>query len=361
MKKGVIIISVFALVFGDCKPKTTSTNLPTTFPQTDMLNIQQQENTILREDEVNSIQILDAEKIMLEASKIGLKKLEKIIDPMILVYLDSSFCSTLIELEFQTEFLEKHFSNDNVYFFNIPKYTFELADEHNKKEALEKLFEYYIQIPKFVKSDTIYVIYNKLNDFLKILVKLNNPNLSKRLLQDYKEWNELARVSKPKSYLSKEEYIEMIRNTPFDEQLKFKEDDLYIDCSYKALQLAGALNYLKAKGFDSELLEGLKKQQTYPFASNYKFLISNFASTQTNEKVVPNTDLIKNFEKDYQKIEKFLFKNVENCCGAKITKIVYDKSKAYVFVSRNNGSDDYLLKLNTDNTITIEFISMIIE
>ena len=329
--------------------------MPTTF----MLNNKKRADSILKEDEVNPIQILDAEKIIAEASKIGLKNLEKIIDPIILVYLDSSFSSTLIELEFKTEFLEKHYSNKSVYFYNLPKYTFELADEHNNREALEKLFDYYIQIPKFVKSDTIYVIYNNLNNFLKVLVKSNNPNLPKRLSEDYRKWSDLAKVSKQKSYKSIEEY----RNMSFEESMKFREDDLYIDCSYIALQLAGALNYLKVNGFDSELLEELKRQQTYPFASNYKFQILNFAPTQTNEhvKVVPNTDLIKDFKEDYQKIEKFLFKNVDNCCGAKITKIIYDKSKAYVFVSRNNGSNDYLLKLNTDNTITIEYISMILE
>jgi len=355
MKKGVIILSIFALISGSCKPKTTSANMPTTF----ILNIQQLADTMLKKDEVNPIQILDAEKIIAEAPKIGLKNLEKITYPTTLIYLNSSFSSTLIELEFNTDFLEKHYSNENVYFYNLPKYTFELADEHNNEEALEKLFEYYIKIPKFAKSDTIYAIYNNLNNFLKVLVKSNNPNLIKRLSEDYRKWSDLAKVSKPKSYKSIEEY----RNMSFEESMKFREEDLYVDCSYIALQLAGALNYLKVKGFDNELLEVLKKQQTYPFASNYKFQILNFAPTQTNEhvKVVPNTDRITDFKKDYQKVEKFLFKNVENCCEAIITKIIYNKSRAYIYVSRNNGSDDYLLKLNTDNTITIEFISMIIE
>ena len=362
MKTGMIILSVSALIFGGCIQRTNSSNIYATLPQTDMLSIQQFADTILKKDMINPIQILDAEAIISEASKIGLKNLEKIINPIILTYLDFPFCSTLIEMEFKTDFLEKHHSNKNVYFYNLPKYTFELADEHNNKEALEMLFEYYIQIPKIAKSDTIYAINSNSDNFLKVLVKSNNPNLLKRLSKDYKEWSELAKISKPKSYLSREEFRERARND-LDEFLKFKEDDLYVDCSYKALQLAGALNYLKAEGFDNELLENLKKQQTYPYASDYEFKIFNFPTDQTNEyvKVIPNTDQINNFKEDYQKIKNFLFKNVDNCCGAKITDIIYYKSKAYVYVLRNNGSNDYLLKLNTDNTITIKFISMIIE
>jgi hypothetical protein len=110
-KKEVIVLSVFMLIYGSCVPKTTSTNLSTTFPQTDMLNIQQQEETILKKNEVNPIQVLNAEKIISEAPKIGLKTLEKIIYPITLVYLDTSFRTTLIELEFQSAFLEKHYSN----------------------------------------------------------------------------------------------------------------------------------------------------------------------------------------------------------------------------------------------------------
>jgi len=330
-----------------------------------LLNFVFMVNLICQPYKYNPVQILDARKIISDAPAIGLKKLEEKVNPITLIHLDASFSSTLIGLEFKSGFLEKHYSNKNVYFYKLPSYTFVLANEHNDKEAQEKLFEYYQQIPKFIKSDTIYVIYNNLDNFLKVLVKSKNPNIQKRLLQDYKEWSELAKISKTKSYLSIEERREKYRNISLDEMLKFNEDDLYVDCSYIALQLAGALNYLKVKGFDNELLENLKKQQANPYASRYTFRVYSFTPNpnHTNEhiKVVPNTELIKNFDKDSQKIEKFLFKNVDNCCGAKITNIIYDDTKAYINVSRNNGSDDFLLKINSDNTITIEPISMIME
>ena len=296
------------------------------------------------------IKKLDARKIMSEASTIGLEKLKKIVNPMILVYLDSSFVSTLIELEFKSGFLSRSYPSGNVVYYHLPDYTFLLATEHNNKEAQEKLFEYYIQIPKFAESDTIYSIYNNLDKFLKVLVKSKNPNLRNRLLQDYKEWSELARISNLPGH------IERYRNMPLDEIKNF-----YADCSYIALQLAGALNYLKVAGFDNELLENLKKQLPYhPRAAGFKFQVFDFAYNRTNDhiKVVPNTELITNFDKDYHKIENFLFKHIDNCCEAKITSIIYDNLKAYIFVQRHYMYDDYLLKLNTDNTITIEPLTM---
>ena len=296
------------------------------------------------------VRIFDAEKLILDASATGLKKLEKSVNPIKLTYLDPSFSSTLIDLEFKEGFLKKHHSNKNVSVYTLPEYTIELA-ENNHTKALEKLYEYYVKLPKFIKSDTIYSIYNNLDDFLKILVKLNNPKLQKRLLQDYKEWIALSKVSTPKSYPTIEEY----RNRTFKEALKFKEADLYVDCSYLALQLAGALNYLKVKGFDKELLENLEQQQTYPYAKDYSFQVFNFHSARLNTKSVSNTESIKDF-KDAQKLESFLSKNTEYCCESKIVEIIYTKSKAYIDVLRNNGSDGYLLKLNQNDTITIELI-----
>ena len=296
------------------------------------------------------VRIYDAEKLISDASVKGLKKLEETVYPIKLTYLDPSFSSVLIDLEFKEGFLKKHHSNKDICDYILPKYTIELAKKNNTK-ALVKLYEYYIKLPKFIKSDTIYSIYNDLDDFLKILVKSYNPKLQKRLSQDYKEWMALSKVSTPKSYPT----IEESRNRSYKKSIKLKEVDLYVDCSYMALQLAGALNYLKVKEFDKELLENLKQQQTYPYANGYSFQVSNFRSTPLNTKVVSNTESIKDF-KDPQKLESFLFKNTDYCCESKIIEIIYTKSKAYI---RNNGSDGYLLILNPNNTITIESISMI--
>jgi len=362
MRKITIILSVLALFLSCCKQKTTSPNKQIMFLQNDTLNVQKQTNETPQKSKVSPIKFVDAEKIISEATKIGLEKIEELVDPIILTHLDPSFCITLMDLEFKNGFLDKHHSNEKIPIYNIPEYTFELAKNYNNKEAKRRLFEYYIQVPKHIKSDTIYYVYNRLNDFLKVLVQSNIPNLRERLLQDYKEWSNLAKVSKPKTYLSKEEHIEEIRNKSLEELLKFKEDDLYVDCSYVALQLAGALNYLKVAGFDNELLESLKKQQTYPYAGSYEFRVFNSTPVSSNEykRTVPNKYDIRNFKDDYLKVEKLLFENIDSCCEAKIWEIIYDKSKAYVNVVRNNGSDDYLLILNTDNTITIKWISLII-
>ena len=298
----------------------------------------------------NTLRVWDADKMISEAPKIGLDKLEAMIDPIKLTYLDSSFTSTLINLEFKRGFLKKHYSQKGVCIYELPKYTFELAKKYNNKEAEKKLFEYYIRIPQYIKSDTIYLVHGQLNDFLGVLLRSNNPNISKRLQQDYKQWRRLAKTAEPKSYMSFEE----IKKLSFMEAMEFKESNLYADCSYIALQLAGALNYLKVEGFDNELLENLKKQQTWPYVDRYEFKIFTPYGDWPAEAVF-NTDLITDFKKDYQKIEKFLFKNVENGPGQKITEIIYNSTKAYVEVLGITYGDYYLLTLNTNNTISIEY------
>ena len=73
---------------------------------------------------------------------------------------------------------------------------------------------------------------------------------------------------------------------------------------------------------------------------------------------VPNTGLIKSFNTDFLNIEKFLFKHVSH---GKVTEIIYYDTKAYVYVTYPNGHNDYLLTLNSDNTITIKFLTFSID
>lgn len=307
----------------------------------------------------DALKIYNADELMKIAKNKGIQELEKSIDPINLVYLDSSYAQTIIDLEFKTKFLDKHPYNNKVVTYELPKLTIKLAEQFNIINAQKKLFEYYCNIPKFIKSDTIYYIYNHLDDFLKELVKINSPRLIARLKHDYNIWCELARKSPKKIYPT----IEEMRKIPFKESHQFKPSDLLVDCNYISLQIAGALNYLKIKAFDDSLIEKLKAKQSNPFARKYEFPKPYFIESKRSDlsKTIQNVTSISNFRKDFKKVEKLILDNYENCCDSRICEILYKGPRACVTILRNNGSDFYTVELNTDKTILIDFIGSLIE
>jgi hypothetical protein len=112
------------------------------------------------------------------------------------------------------------------------------------------------------------------------------------------------------------------------------------------------------------LIEKLKTKQTYPFANKYSFpkpIIFDSKANNNSSKTIQNSAVIRDFRKDYKKLEKLIFDNFENCCDSKVCEIIEKGSKAYVSVSRNNGYDFYIISLNPNNTIIIDLISSLIE
>lgn len=308
----------------------------------------------------NVVKIYSANDLINIAKTKGFKELKKSINPIDLIYVDSTYASILIELEFKSGFSSKHNDNNKIITFELPDLTIDLADNFSNAKAGKKLFEYYCSIPKHCKTDTIYYIYNNLDDYLKVLVKFSSPRLIERLKQDYNTWTMLAQKSPTKSYPT----IEEMRKTSFEESMKFKSSDLYVDCNFIALQIAGALNYLKVNGFDNTLIEKLKTTQTYPFANRYSFpkpIIIDSKSNYNSGKTIENSTGIRDFRKDYKKVEKLIFDNFENCCDSKIYEIIENGSRAYISVSRINGYDFYTIRLNNDNSVIIDKISSIIE
>lgn len=301
------------------------------------------------------LNIYNASELINIGKQKGIRELEKKIQPIDLVYLDTSYASAIIDIEFKSGFLTKHYDNQNVYIYNTPETTMELADKFNNKKAGARLFEYYCKLPKFIKSDTIYSVYKDLDDYLKLLVKFKSPKLIERLKKDYYEWSILAKKAPKKVYPT----IEEMQKIPFEESIKFKQTDLHYDCNFIVLQIAGALNRLKVAGFEDSLIEQLKAKQTYPFASRYSFPkafnfepMPNVASTKT----VQNRSSISNFRTDIKKIEKIFTENFDYCCESKIYEIIENGCKAYFSVSRNNGFDSYKVEIKEDKTIKIEFI-----
>jgi hypothetical protein len=306
------------------------------------------------------VKIYSADDLINTAKTKGFKELQWTISPIDLVYVDSTYAQILIDLEFKFGFSSKHYDNNKIITYELPELTLDLADNFNNRKAGKKLFDYYCTIPKHCKADTIYYIYNNLDDYLKVLVKFSSPQLIERLKQDYNTWTKLAQKSPQKSYPT----IEEMSKTSVKESMKFKTSDLYVDCNFIALQIAGALNYLKVKGFDNSLIEKLKTTQTYPYANRYSFpkpIIFDSKANYNSSKTIQNLTGIGDFRKDYKKVEKLIFDNFGNCCDSKIYEIIEKGSKAYISVSRNNGYDFYTVRINKDNSVVIDKISSIIE
>jgi hypothetical protein len=305
--------------------------------------------------QVNEIEIYNATDLINIGRNKGIHELEEKIQLIDLIYLSPSFATDIIDIEFKTGFWGKLHDNNNVYTFDIPQTTMELADQLNDKKTGAKLFEYYCKLPKFIKSDTIYYIYNHLDDYLKLLVKFKSPKLIERLKTDYYEWSILAKEAPRKIYPT----IEERQKTSFEESLKFKQTDLYVDCNFLALQIAGALNSLKVVGFDNSLIEKLKTRQSWPYASSYSFPKTYNSGSKLNDnhtKTIQNRTSISNFRTDIKKIEKIFADNFDYCCDSRIYEIIENGNKAYISVSRSNGFDNYKVEIREDKTIKVEFI-----
>lgn len=309
----------------------------------------------------DELKIYNADELVKLAKNKGIHELEKLIYPIDLYYLDSSYAQTLIDVEFKTGFWGKHSQNNKIYTYETPKITMELADKYNNAKAGEKLFEYYCKLPKFIKSDTIYYAYNNLRDYLKTLTKSNSPELIERLRKDYNDWSKLAAISPKKTYPTTEE----LSNATMDEINKFKPNDLYVDCNFTVLQIANALNYLNVTGFEDSLIVRLKTKQTYPFACTYSFPktrtyyfgpLTNQNLNKNEIKTFQNTTSISDFRKDLKKIEKLFVDNFDYCCESRIYQIIENGSRAYISVSRNNGYDFYRVEIKENKTIKIECI-----
>ncbi len=308
----------------------------------------------------DSVTIYSSAYLINIAKHKGINELKNLINPIDLVYLDSAYAPKLIDLEFKSGFLGRHFDNDKIITYELPELTLAIADDFDYKKADKKLFDYYCSIPKFIRSDTLYYIYNNLDHYLEVLIKVNPAGLIEKLKKDYNEWTKLALKAPKKIYPTIEERQKM----PFMESIKFKPSNLYPDCNFLVLQLAGALNYLNVKGFDNLLLENLKTRQTMPYLKSYSFPKPFFMGSKTNNSsrtIIQNKTKITGFRKDIKKLEQIFFGNFEYGSGSKLIKIIENGSKACLSFSRNNGSAFYLVTLKTDNTIAVDLLYSVIE
>lgn len=304
----------------------------------------------------DALKIYNATDLLNVGKNKGIREIENFVNPIDLVYLNPQYGSAVIDIEFKTGFLKKHQNERNIYTYGIPTHTMEVAEMFGDIKAGAKLFEYYCKLPKYIKSDTIRSIYNNLDDFLKLLVKYKSPKLIERLKKDYYEWSNLAKKAPKKSYQSVEEML----NTTFEESMKFKPSDLYVDCNFMALQIAGALNSLQVIGFDDKLLEKLKKEQSWPFTNSYSFpriFNYNSAFSVNSAKLIDNVTAIKSFRNDINKLYELLVQNKYISSGSKIYRVIEDGSQACVYVTWADGYGVFRVDLTEKNKVRIVLIS----
>lgn len=308
----------------------------------------------------DALKIYNATELLNIGKKKGIHEIEKIVQPIDLVFLNPLYGSTIIDIEFKTGFIEKLQNQKNIYTYGIPKNTMEVADNFSNQKAGAKLFEYYCRLPKFIKSDTIYTVYDNLEDYLKLLIKYRSPKLIEKLKSDYYQWNKLAKKAPKKVYPTFEE----MKKTSFEELSKFKPSDLYVDCNFLGLQIAGALNSLKVTGFDYALLEKLKTKQSWSYARDYTFPKTyNFESppNYNPNKTIQNTVGINSFRTDIHKVYELLVKSGNISWESKIDRVIEDGTKAYISTSRSNGYDFFRIELMEKKRIKIDLISSIME
>ncbi len=351
MKQIIILLIIFSLGCGNKNNQaksSTSKDKPQTITKTPTQYFG------------DSIIFYNVDGLIKLAKKEGIQELEKKIYPLDLVYFDYSYAKTIVDLEFESGFWARYVKNESIIEYEKPNLTIELADRFNSKYAAKKLFDYYQELPKLTHSDTFYDIYNDIDSYLKVLVKFDLPELTKKLKTDYEKWCEIAQNSQKKKYLTIDEVVKM----SVEEQMQFRPNELIVDANYIALQLAGALKYLNIEGFDDPLIEKLKKQQSYPLANKYEFPISRYNDLKNDyfsTKTIKDTLKITDIKKDYKKLEKLIFDNFNNCCDARAYEVIEAKTKAYISVSRNNGFDEYFIEIKENDSIKIDLKSSILE
>lgn len=147
------------------------------------------------------LKIYNAEDLIKIGMEKGLDALPKFFDPINLIYLDKKYADILIDIEFKSGFVERYPDNAKYFIKNTPDLTLEIAKDFGVKKAYRKLFQYYCSIPKVVKTDTLYSLYsqyNKLEEFLGVLIYYNSSSVVLKLVDDYHIWRDLIKTTPPK-------------------------------------------------------------------------------------------------------------------------------------------------------------------
>jgi|APCry1669188910_1035180.scaffolds.fasta_scaffold00058_32 hypothetical protein len=186
----------------------------------------------------------------------GLKAVERLMNPLTLLYLDTAYAGHIVDWEFSQGFLKGHPDSAGYYILDLPGYTLDIASQTNNMHAVSRLLTYYGSVPRITRSDTIYRMYDQLYRFLPVFVGMKpfSRLLEGKLRKDFLEWERLSSITPPVKYPDP--------SVDFDRFLNLKPLSSRTDTRYMELILGLALQQMGSPGFSEEKIKELRKIQT---------------------------------------------------------------------------------------------------
>ena len=202
------------------------------------------------------LSILDCDEMVKLGDKSGLKAVEKLINPITLLYLDTAYANHIVDWEFRQGFLRTHPDSAGYSMLDLPWYTLDIASNLDNRHAASSLLRYYCSVPKLTKSDTIFWMYEQMYRFLPVFVcrKPGGALLEEKLKSDFKAWSHIAAITPPVKYPDP--------SVEYDRLPELKPLNTSNDSRFIALMLGLSLKQLKSPGFTEEKIKGLRRVQT---------------------------------------------------------------------------------------------------
>lgn len=232
----------------------------------------------------------------------GLKAVEALINPMILLYLDTAYAGHIVDWEFRQGLLKGHPDSAGYYVLDLPMYTLDIASQINNMHAVSSLLSYYSSVPRITRSDTVYWMYEQLYRFLPVFLgrKTLVPLIENKLRKDFYDWERISALTPPVKYPDP--------SLEFDRFLNFKPLKTTNDPRYIELMLGLALQQLGSPGFDEVKIRELRKMQTC--LNNKRFRLPTLMSGDLNFTVPLENQIIPTV-KSYRDINELVTDKAE--------------------------------------------------
>jgi len=240
---------------------------------------------------------VDCESLVMLGDKSGLQSVERIINPLSLLYLDTAYASRIVDWEFSRGFLGASPLNPGYMELNIPGYTIDISSNLGNRHAASKLLQYYCSVPKKTCSDTIFWMYQQMYMFLPVFV-LRKPYsnvLEKRLRSDFERWISIASSVPPVKYPDP--------SIDYDRQTELNPASNTQDARFISLQLGLALQDLGSQGFGEGKIHELRRMQAC--LGNARFQLPAISGSNRVYTDPIETDTVSTI-REYQAISKII-------------------------------------------------------
>ena len=293
----------------------------------------------------------------------GLASVEKFINPLSLLYLDTSYAGYISDLEFRSGFLRNHPDSLGKFVLDIPEYTIAIASCSNNRHAASNLFRYYCSVPRAGGSDTIIRMYQQLYKILPVFIakKPYEAILEKRLLSDFNYWYGIALKRKAVKYADP--------SVEYDRFLNLKPINRATDARLVTLMLALALQQLQSAAVNDAFIRKLREMQST--LNNKRFILPVLGKSDdfytspiesqtffTSKKFLSIKDFLGNSAEVSVVVSSLL--KMQNK-GDRIAFsqgrcLVKGRNKAYLEVYYDFGMQALRLTMQEDSTIQVEKI-----